>query len=299
MAGAGCALSADQGRASAAACSPTTRAVANASWPRAPGCIWTTRRTGSPMRPCGCCCSSRGNAAWRNGAMRCSAATRSTSPSSARSCTWRCAPRDARILVDGRDVVPDVHQVLDAMAEFAERVRSGAWLGHTGKRIRNVINIGIGGSYLGPEMVTLSGSGSDGDGTIASYQWNKVSGPSQYTISSPTQRSTSVNNLVAGIYQFELKVTDNSGATATDIVQVTVNAAPNQMPVADAGSDIVITLPTNNAILQGSGNDPDGTIVSYQWTKISGPAQYTISSPTRTRTTIDNLTEGIYNSNCR
>src|SRR5580704_6926847 len=61
------------------------------------------------------------------------------------------APRGAKIMVDGRDVVPEVHQVLDAMAAFAERVRSGAWLGHTGKRIRNVINIGIGGSYVGPE----------------------------------------------------------------------------------------------------------------------------------------------------
>jgi glucose-6-phosphate isomerase len=66
------------------------------------------------------------------------------------------APRDARILVDGHDVVPDVHQVLDAMSEFATRVRSGAWLGHTGKRIQNVINIGIGGSYLGPEMAYLA-----------------------------------------------------------------------------------------------------------------------------------------------
>jgi glucose-6-phosphate isomerase len=66
------------------------------------------------------------------------------------------APRDARILVDGHDVVPEVHQVLDAMAKFAEQVRSGAWRGHTGKRIRNVINIGIGGSYLGPEMAYLA-----------------------------------------------------------------------------------------------------------------------------------------------
>jgi glucose-6-phosphate isomerase len=66
------------------------------------------------------------------------------------------APRDDRILVDGRDVVPDVHQVLDAMSEFATSVRSGTWLGHTGKRIRNVINIGIGGSYLGPEMAYLA-----------------------------------------------------------------------------------------------------------------------------------------------
>jgi glucose-6-phosphate isomerase len=62
------------------------------------------------------------------------------------------APKSARIAVDGRNVVPEVHAVLDKMAEFCERVRSGAWKGHTGKRIRNVINIGIGGSDLGPVM---------------------------------------------------------------------------------------------------------------------------------------------------
>jgi glucose-6-phosphate isomerase len=62
------------------------------------------------------------------------------------------APRSERILVDGNDVVPDVHAVLDRMAAFAARVRSGEWTGHSGKRIRNVINIGIGGSDLGPVM---------------------------------------------------------------------------------------------------------------------------------------------------
>lgn len=62
------------------------------------------------------------------------------------------APVTERIVVDGRDVVPDVHEVLDRMAEFADRVRGGAWLGHTGRRIRNVVNIGIGGSDLGPVM---------------------------------------------------------------------------------------------------------------------------------------------------
>ncbi len=66
------------------------------------------------------------------------------------------APRGTRIEVDGKDVVPDVHEVLDRMAKFAQAVRSGAWMGHTGKRIRNVINIGIGGSYLGPEMAYLA-----------------------------------------------------------------------------------------------------------------------------------------------
>ena len=62
------------------------------------------------------------------------------------------APKGASIMVDGQDVVPEVHAVLDKMANFSERVRSGAWTGHTGKRIRNVINIGIGGSDLGPVM---------------------------------------------------------------------------------------------------------------------------------------------------
>ncbi|WP_328633809.1 glucose-6-phosphate isomerase [Streptomyces sp. NBC_00356] len=62
------------------------------------------------------------------------------------------APRDAVIEVDGENVVPGVHAVLDKMAAFADRVRSGEWTGHTGKRIRNVVNIGIGGSDLGPAM---------------------------------------------------------------------------------------------------------------------------------------------------
>jgi glucose-6-phosphate isomerase len=62
------------------------------------------------------------------------------------------APRGATVMFDGRDVVPDVHAVLDRMASFSDSVRGGAWKGHTGKRIRNVINIGIGGSDLGPVM---------------------------------------------------------------------------------------------------------------------------------------------------
>ncbi|MFJ5994544.1 glucose-6-phosphate isomerase [Streptomyces sp. NPDC092370] len=62
------------------------------------------------------------------------------------------APRDAVIEVDGENVVPDVHAVLDKMADFANRVRSGEWTGHTGKRIRNIVNVGIGGSDLGPAM---------------------------------------------------------------------------------------------------------------------------------------------------
>jgi glucose-6-phosphate isomerase len=62
------------------------------------------------------------------------------------------APKGASIMVDGKNVVPEVHRVLDKMAGFADRLRSGEWKGHTGKHIRNVINIGIGGSDLGPVM---------------------------------------------------------------------------------------------------------------------------------------------------
>ena len=62
------------------------------------------------------------------------------------------APKGSRIMVDGQDVVGPVHEVLDRMSAFADSIRSGAWTGHTGKRIRNVVNIGIGGSDLGPAM---------------------------------------------------------------------------------------------------------------------------------------------------
>ena len=62
------------------------------------------------------------------------------------------APRDAVIMVDAKNVVPEVHAVLDRMTDFCNRIRSGEWVGHTGKRIKNVVNIGIGGSDLGPVM---------------------------------------------------------------------------------------------------------------------------------------------------
>src|SRR5262249_24936403 len=62
------------------------------------------------------------------------------------------APKEASIVVDEENVVPKVHAVLDKMADFSDRIRTGEWKGHSGKRIRNVVNIGIGGSDLGPVM---------------------------------------------------------------------------------------------------------------------------------------------------
>ena len=85
--------------------------------------------------------------------MRCSVGTKSTSPRIAQCCTLALrAPKGDSIVVDGENVVPAVHEVLDKMTAFCNRVRSGEWKGHTGKKIRNVVNIGIGGSDLGPVM---------------------------------------------------------------------------------------------------------------------------------------------------
>nr|WP_205739823.1 glucose-6-phosphate isomerase [Georgenia sp. SYP-B2076] len=66
------------------------------------------------------------------------------------------APRDAKLVVDGQDVIADVHEVLDRMAAFSDKVRSGEWTGHTGKRLTTIVNIGIGGSDLGPKMATIA-----------------------------------------------------------------------------------------------------------------------------------------------
>jgi hypothetical protein len=149
---------------------------------------------------------------------------------------------------------------------------------------------------LPTNSVTLVGSGSDPDGTITAYAWTKISGPATFTIVSPTSATTAVNNLVAGTYVFQLQVTDNGGATATNTTQIIVNAAPppNQPPIANAGTDKNITLPTNSVTQVGSGTDADGTVVGYAWTKISGPATFVIGSPSSSTTTISNLVQGTY-----
>ena len=87
--------------------------------------------------------------------------------------------------------------------------------------------------------------------------------------------------MAQGVYQFQLKVTDNNRVNRHQIpVQVTVNAAANIAPTANAGTDQSITLPTSTISLSGSGTDPDGTISAYNWTKISGPSAGTITNAT-------------------
>jgi hypothetical protein len=150
---------------------------------------------------------------------------------------------------------------------------------------------------LPTNRATLVGSGMDADGSLAGFVWVKISGPSAGAIASPNSPGTAVDNLVQGIYQFELTVTDNVGATGKDTIQITVNAAVinnNQLPVVNAGNDIDILLPTNNALLKGTATDPDGNIISYTWKVIKGPSGYLIGTPNLTGTTIQNLFQGVY-----
>lgn len=150
---------------------------------------------------------------------------------------------------------------------------------------------------LPTNSVTLNGgNSSDPDGTITGYLWTKISGPAQYTLVNNSAASTILNNLSTGVYSFQLKVTDNSGAIGLDTIKIIVNAAPaNQPPVANAGADITISLPTNLVNLNGSAsNDPDGTISSYIWSQVSGPAQATFMTPANPATVAGGLQQGVY-----
>ncbi len=136
---------------------------------------------------------------------------------------------------------------------------------------------------------TLTGSGTDADGTIASYRWTQVSGTTA-TIVSATSATTNITGLTtAGARVFRLTITDDDGATATSDVTVTVNAGANQLPVANAGAEKIITLPATTTTLTGSGTDADGTIASYKWTQVSGTTA-TIVSSTSATTNITGLT---------
>jgi hypothetical protein len=154
---------------------------------------------------------------------------------------------------------------------------------------------------LPANTVSLSGSGADEDGTIATYSWTKIAGPSAFSIRNTSSATSQVSGLVEGTYQFELKVTDNKNATGKDTVQITVNAAqtntivkPNTAPVAKAGNDTTVVAPVDFITLTGSGTDEDGQISTYFWKQVSGPLGSVISQNNNVTATVSNLTEGTY-----
>ena len=144
--------------------------------------------------------------------------------------------------------------------------------------------------------VVLNGTATDSDGSVKSQKWTKLSGPSSVSFNDDTVLSPTVTNLEEGVYVFRLTVTDNNDLTATDDVQVTVNPAKvgnKTFPTANAGADQTITLPLSSVILSGSGSDPDGNAVTYQWTKVSGPSA-TLINDTAASASVSNLKAGDY-----
>lgn len=142
--------------------------------------------------------------------------------------------------------------------------------------------------------VALTGTSNDPDGQIVGREWSKLLGGTS-TISTPAAQSTQVTGLSTGLYTFQYKVTDNNAGFSTSTVNVTVNppVGTNAPPVAHAGSDFSITLPTNIAAFVGSGSDVDGTVNSYSWTKVSGPGG-TITNPSSASTNLTGISEGVY-----
>lgn len=135
---------------------------------------------------------------------------------------------------------------------------------------------------------TLSGSGTDADGYVTAYLWTKISGPTGGTITSSTSASTGIASLVSGIYKYQLRVTDDSSATAVDTVQITMNTPP----VANSGGNQ--SIEPSSATLSGSGTDADGTIVAYAWRQISGPNTPTLSGTTTATLIVSGMIAGSY-----
>ena len=149
--------------------------------------------------------------------------------------------------------------------------------------------------YINSATTTLYGQGSSQqNGLITAYQWTKVSGPAA-TITAPTTKNTGVTGLSNGTYVFQLTVTNGWGVKASRNVTVVVGsvAATNQAPIANAGADATVYLPSNKT-LTGTATDADGSIAAYSWKKISGPSGEAIATPTAAQTNVTFTTAGQY-----
>jgi hypothetical protein len=159
-----------------------------------------------------------------------------------------------------------------------------------------VANAGADKTVTLPATTTsITGSGADSDGTIASYAWAKVAGGT-VTLANATSATLNLSALVAGSYTFRLTVKDNAGASATDDVIVTVKAAgttANRAPVANAGADKTITLPANALNIAGGATDSDGIVMYWEWTRVSGGTA-TLTDAGKSTLKLSGLTAGTY-----
>jgi pimeloyl-ACP methyl ester carboxylesterase len=149
-------------------------------------------------------------------------------------------------------------------------------------------------SLVLPGTVSLTGSGTDSDGSVVKYSWTTLNNYPELTLSGRNTATVTISGFKAGTYRFRLTAIDNKGATGFDDVIVTVTSGPvNNPPSANAGADKVITLPVNSLSLTGTGNDTDGSVVSYGWEKVSGGAA-TLAGASSSTLSISGLTAGTY-----
>ena len=140
---------------------------------------------------------------------------------------------------------------------------------------------------LPANSATLNGNASaDPDGDIVSYTWRKLSGPPSSTIINAAAVQTDVKDLIEGVYEFELRVTDDDGMSSADKVKITVTAASwgNRPPVANAGPDQTIPTLTANITVTLNGSDSydsSGLALQYVWKMLAGPANCLLSTPTQ------------------
>ncbi len=144
---------------------------------------------------------------------------------------------------------------------------------------------------------SFNASAFDPDGSIASYQWTKISGPSA-TLANATTKTLSVKDAkTAGTYVFRVTVKDNANNTKSDDVSLIVNGTSTpsgSAPTVSAGADKKINSPSSSASFYASGYDSDGQVVSYTWTKIAGPSA-TLNNPTSQSLSVKNaVTKGTY-----
>lgn len=148
---------------------------------------------------------------------------------------------------------------------------------------------------LPTDSVLLITDASDSDGSIVSYNWKQINGPAAATLSGENTLELLASDLVAGVYEFEISVTDDDNASSTDLVQVMVEQSiPNSQPVVDAGSDVTITLPTNSVLLTSSTPDSDTSLLTYHWKQLSGPSTATLSGESTFELLASDLVVGVY-----
>lgn len=150
----------------------------------------------------------------------------------------------------------------------------------------------------------LDGSAStDPDNNIIGYAWRKINGPANSVFSDPVAIQAEALDLTNGVYLFELTVTDAGGLFSTDTMKVTVNISPNKSPVAEAGNDMTVTYNLQTCSMEPSSitldgklsKDPDGTIVSYQWSVVfAESSSASITNPTSVTTAVTGLVPGSY-----